>query len=185
MTLLNDNREVLGATLRSLGYSYNTTNPKEIKQAYDKLVELKPAIANFTTDAWRDLIISGDLLLAMGFSIDGVQVAQEKPYLKYVVPESGSSLWSDTLVIPKTAPNPEAAYAWINYLLQPAVASKITERLFFATPNQAAYDQLAAPLRNNEALFPSQSILDNCQSLVPVPAVEELYDKYWTKLTSG
>ena len=53
MTLLSDTREVMGATLRSLGYSYNSSNPKEIQQAYEKLKALKPAIATFTTDAWR------------------------------------------------------------------------------------------------------------------------------------
>jgi spermidine/putrescine transport system substrate-binding protein len=186
MTLLGDQREVIGAALRSLGYSYNTTNPQEIKQAYEKLVQLKPAVTTFTTDAWRTQLIAGDLLLAMGYSVDGVLVAKETPNLKYVVPSSGSSVWQDTLVIPKTAPNPEAAYAWINYLLQPAVAAQITERLLFATPNQAAYDQLPAPLRNNEALFPPDSVLENSQSLLPLPRpIQELYDKYWTKLTSS
>lgn len=186
MTLLNDTREVMGATLRSLSYSYNETNPQRIKQAYEKLRTLKPAIATFTTDAWRDQLLAGDLLLAMGYSADAMSVMRENPQLKYVIPSSGTSLWSDTVVIPKTAPNPDAAYAWINYLLQPAVASQVTERLFFATPNRAAYDQLPAPLRNNETLFPPESLLAKCESIAPVePAIAELYEKYWTQLTSG
>jgi len=186
ITLLNDTREVFGATLRSLGYSYNSTNPNEIREAFEKLKVLKPAIASFTTDAWRDQLLAGDLVMAMGFSIDGVLVAQQNPKIKYVVPKSGTSLWSDAMVIPKNAPNQDAAYAWINYMLQPAVASQVTERLFFATPNKAAFDQLPAPVRNNEALFPPDSILQNSQGIVPLPrAAEALYEKYWTILTSS
>ncbi len=186
MTLLSEPREVIGASLRSLGFSYNTRDPGELKQAYDHLAKLKPAIATFTTDAWRDQLLAGDLWLAMGYSIDAVLVARENPKLKYVVPKSGSSLWVDALVIPANAPNPEAAYAWINYLLQPAVASQVTERLLFATPNAAAYDQLSTRLRDDEALFPPDSVIERCENLEPLPQkVEDMIEKYWTQLTSG
>ncbi|MBW4690842.1 MAG: spermidine/putrescine ABC transporter substrate-binding protein [Lyngbya sp. HA4199-MV5] len=186
MTLINDTREVMGATLRSLGYSYNSTNPQEIKQAYEKLAALKPAIASFTTDAWRDQLIAGDLLLAMGYSADAMAVTLANPALKYVIPSSGTSLWSDTMVIPKTAPNPDVAYAWINYVLQPSVAAQMTERLNFASPNQSAHDQLPAPLRDNEILFPSDSLLTKCEGVAPVKEpIAELYEKYWTQLTSS
>lgn len=186
MTLLNDTREVMGGVLRSLGYSYNSKNPKHIQQAYEKLLTLKPAIASFTTDAWKDQLLAGDLLLAMGYSSDAVLVMQQNPNLQYAVPKSGTSLWSDTMVIPSTAPNPSAAYAWINYMLQPGVASQVTQRLFFATPNQAAFDQLPDPLRNNPALFPSEQLLDRCERIAPLDhKVTELYERYWTRLTSG
>jgi spermidine/putrescine transport system substrate-binding protein len=186
ITLLSDAREVMGAVLRSLGYSYNATNPREIQQAYDKLAKLKPAIASFTSDAWRDQMMAGDLEISMGFSVDAVSVAQQNPKLKYVVPKSGTSIWSDTMVIPKNAPNPDAAYEWINFLLEPAVAAQTTERLFFATPNQAAYDQLPEALKNNEALFAPDALLAKSETIAPVSqAVTELYEKYWTQLTSS
>lgn len=186
MTLISDTREVMGAVLRSLGYSYNSTNPQEIKQAYDKLETLKPAIATFTTDAWRDQLLAGDLWLSMGYSADAMTVFKADAKLKYVIPKSGTSLWCDTMVIPKTAPNPDAAYAWINYMLQPEIASRVTERLSFATPNQAAYDQLPMPLRNNQILFPPESMLTNCETIVPLASsILSVYEKYWTKLTSS
>lgn len=188
ITLLDDVREVMGATLKSLGFSYNTTNAEQIKQAYEKLVELKPAITAFTTDAWKERLLAGDLDMAMVYSADAVRLIKENPNLKlkYLVPRSGTSLWSDTMVIPKTSPNPDAAYAWINFMLQPAIAVGVTERLFFATPNQAAYDQLPAPLRDDQSLFPPNDIVEICERIIPVdPATTELYDQYWTKLTSG
>ncbi|MBE9011112.1 spermidine/putrescine ABC transporter substrate-binding protein [Pseudanabaenaceae cyanobacterium LEGE 13415] len=185
ITLMNDVREVLGSTLRSLGYSYNSTNPAELKRAYDRLEELKPAIATFTTDAWRDQLIAGDLLISMVYSSDAVLAMTQNPKLKYVIPASGTSVWSDTLVIPKTAPNPDAAYAWIEFLLQPEVAAKLTERLSFATTNQAAIAKLPPELQSNTSLFPSMAAINKSESILPMERdVLEAYDRYWTKLTS-
>ncbi|WP_424096893.1 ABC transporter substrate-binding protein [Moorena producens] len=185
MTLLNDVREVMGATLKMLGYSYNSTNPQEIKKAYEMLVELKPSIASFSSDAWRSQILSGDLWLAMCYSSDAVEIMAENSDLQYVLPKSGSSLWIDTLAIPKTAPNLEGAYAWINFMLEADVAAQMCERLSFATPNQKAFKLLSRDIQEDPSLFPEESALERCEGVAPVDEVNEVYDRYWTQLTSG
>lgn len=185
MTLLNDVREVMGAVLKMMGYSYNSRNPQEIQNAYNKLSELKPNIASFTTDTWRDQILSGDVLIAMCYSSDANEVIEEKKYLNYIIPKSGSTLWMDTLAIPKTAPNPEAAYAWINFMLQPDIAAQMCERLSFATPNQLAFNLLPTAEKENPRLFPPESDLERCESVAPVGDLAEVYERYWTKLTSS
>ncbi|WP_341528242.1 spermidine/putrescine ABC transporter substrate-binding protein [Nostoc sp. UHCC 0302] len=185
MTLLNDVREVMGATLRMLGYSYNSQNEQEIQQAYDKLKVLKSAIAAFDTDAWQNQILAGDLLLAMCYSADAVRISKENPKLKYVIPRSGSSLWTDTIVVPKTAPNLAGAYAWINMILQPEVAAQISQRLNVSTPNSAGFEQLPKRIQNNTNLFPSEELLKNCERITPLGKFEEIYERYWTQLTSS
>ncbi|MBD2462900.1 spermidine/putrescine ABC transporter substrate-binding protein [Oscillatoria sp. FACHB-1407] len=184
ITLFNDVREVMGATLRSLGYSYNSTNPQEIEAAYNKLLELKPAITNFTTDGWRDQLLTGDLVVAMGYSVDAITTMEEDPRLNYVIPASGSSIWTDTMAIPKTAPNPDAAYAWINFMLEPSNAARTVERLKFATASKAAIDLLPAELKADKNLFPDEAILSKCEGIAPVGDATDLYDRYWTQLTS-
>lgn len=185
MTLLNDVREVMGGVLKSLGYSSNSRNPAEIEKAYQKLVELKPAIASFTSDGWRDQMIAGDLWLAMGYSSDAVAAVQENANLGYVIPRSGPSLWSDTMVIPRTAPNPAGAYAWMNLMLQPSVISQVCQRLNFAPPNEGAYDQLPVSVRDNQILFPPNELLAKAERISPVGEAGEIYERYWTKLTSS
>jgi spermidine/putrescine transport system substrate-binding protein len=187
MTLLDDPLEVMGAVLRSLGYSSNTTNPQQIQQAYEKLLILKPAIANFTTYAWRDQILAGDLLLAMAYSADAFRVMQESPKLRYVIPQSGTSLWIDTMAIPKTAPNVAGAYAWMNFLLQPEVSAQLSERLMSATPNQTAKQLLPQRFRQSTVLFPDDQLLAKAETVTPSndKSINELYEKYWTKLNSG
>jgi len=185
MTLLNDIREVMGAVLKMLGYSYNSTDSQQLQEAYDKLMALKPSVASFTSDAWRPQILSGDLLLAMCYSADANEVMEENEDLQYVVPKSGSSLWMDTLAIPKSAPNPEGAYAWMNFMLQPDVAAQICERLSFATPNKEAFYLLPTEVQDNQSLFPSEASLELCEGIAPVGDFSEIYDSYWTKLTSA
>lgn len=185
MTLLNDVREVIGGTLRMLGYSYNSKNELQIKQAYEKLRLLKPSIAAFDTDAWQNQLLAGDLLLSMCYSTDAMRVLKENPSLNYVIPSSGSSLWTDTIVIPKSAPNLDAAYAWLNFNLQPAVANQICQQLGVATPNRVAVEQLPAQIRENTKLFPPESILKNCERISLLPKFDTVYERYWTQLTSG
>jgi len=181
-TLLNDVREVMGATLRMLGYSYNSQSENEVKEAYQKLQLLKPAIAAFDTDAWQNKILAGDLAIAMCYSADAVKISKENPKLKFVIPRSGSSLWTDTIVIPKSNPNIAGAYAWINLILKPEVAAAISERLYISTPNRAGFEQLPKEIQENTNLFPPESLLVKCECVTPLGKFEEIYERYWTQL---
>lgn len=185
MSLLDDARETMGAVLRSLGYSYNSTDPAEIEEAYERLRTLKPAIASFQSFGYEDQLIGGDLIVAMAYSVDAIAASLENPQLNYIVPSSGSSVWTDTMVIPKNAPNPEAAYAWINFMLQPEISALAVERLTFATPLKSAFELLPDELKQNDKLFPSEEVLANCEGIAPVGDASELYDQYWTEITSA
>ncbi|MGF1535686.1 MAG: PotD/PotF family extracellular solute-binding protein [Elainellaceae cyanobacterium] len=184
MTLLDDMRETLGAMLKSLGHSYNSTDEAKLEEAYKRLAELKPAVSSFKSFGWEDQMFGGDSLLAMVYSVDAIEATLKSDKLTYVIPKSGSSVWTDTMVIPKGAPNADAAYAWINFMLTPEVAAGAVDRLKFATPNQAAFDLLSSELTENENLFPPEKILDNCEGIAPVGDAVELFDRYWTQIKS-
>lgn len=185
VTLLNDVREVMGAALKSLGYSYNSTNSQEIEAAYKKLMEVRPTLASFTTDAWQDQLLAGDLAVAMGYSSDAIAVHEENPDFVYAVPASGSSLWTDTIALLKTAPNPEAAYTWINFQMEANNAARNVEKFNFATPVKSAFNLLPKEIQQNTYLFPPQEVLSKCESIAPVGKAVEVYDRFWTLLTSA
>jgi len=88
------------------------------------------------------------------------------------------------MAIPKTAPNQDAAYAWINFMLEPSNAARTVERLKFATASKAAIDLLPAELKADKNLFPDEAILNKCEGIAPVGDTTDLYDRYWTQLTS-
>lgn len=184
MTLLDDMRETMGGMLKSLGYSYNETDPDKLEEAYKRLADLKSAVSSFKSFGWEDQMFGGDSLLAMVYSVDAIEATLKSSKLSYVIPKSGSSVWTDTMVIPKGAPNPDAAYAWMNFMMTPEVAAAAVERLKFATPNQAAFDLLSSDLTENENLFPPDKILENCEGIAPVGDATDLYDRYWTQIKS-
>ncbi|HEY9761140.1 MAG TPA: extracellular solute-binding protein [Trichocoleus sp.] len=185
ITLLEDVREMMGAVLKSLGHSYNSTDPKEIEAAYNKLRELKPAVVAFQSFGWEDQLIAGDLVMSMSYSTLGNALPKEHPNLQYMIPKSGSSVWTDTMVIPQGAPNLEAAYAWINFMLNPEDAAFAVDKLTFATPNKSAFDLLPNEIKESKTLFPPDDMLAKCEGISPLDtAALDLYDKYWTQLTS-
>ncbi|HEY9647633.1 MAG TPA: spermidine/putrescine ABC transporter substrate-binding protein [Chroococcidiopsis sp.] len=185
LTLLNDVREVMGMALKSLGYSNSTTKPEEIEAAYNKLAELKPALNSFTTDAWKDQLLVGDLLMAHAYSVDGIDVVSANPALKYIVPASGATVWTDTIVIPKTAPNVEAAYAWIDYMSGPSTSAEVLSRMKIATPNKKTVELFPTELKDDKAMFPPDAVLEKCEALGNVGEAIDLYDRYRTQLNSG
>ncbi|MEB3289096.1 MAG: spermidine/putrescine ABC transporter substrate-binding protein [Leptolyngbya sp.] len=185
-TLLDDMRETLGVALKVLGYSYNTTDPAQIEAAYGKLRELQPHIAAFKTTGFENEILAGDLSIAMTYSSDAIALTLEDERLDYVIPASGTSLWTDTLAIPASAPNVDAAYAWINFLLEPEVAKAAVERLLFATANGAALDLLPDEIRNNPYLYPPDEVILKSEGIQSIDtASNDLFDRFWTEITSA
>jgi len=186
ITLVNDPREVIGMALHILGHSYNTKEPDKIEQAFKKLRELMPAIANFTTDAWRDPLASGDLMMCMAFSGDAISLARQDPNIKYVLPNSGTSIWTDTMAIPRGASNIEGAHAWINYVMRPEVAAKISDANSFGTTNKLAKSMIPDDLKAIKALEPSEGIIAQSDHIAKLePDVLQIYEGFWTRLTTG
>jgi spermidine/putrescine transport system substrate-binding protein len=186
ISLLDDMRETIGAVLKGLGYSYNSTNPGELEAAYNTLLELKPHLAAFKSSGFEDEILGGDLNVVMSYSSDAIPVTLEDDRMEYMIPASGASLWTDTMVIPVSAPNVDAAYQWLNFLLEPEVAKAAVERLFFATPNQVAYESLPIELKGNDDLYPPPDILAKCEGIKAIDSeADDLFDQYWTQVTSA
>ncbi|MEO0539732.1 MAG: spermidine/putrescine ABC transporter substrate-binding protein [Cyanobacteria bacterium P01_A01_bin.105] len=185
ITLLDDVRETLGAALKSLGYSVNSTDPGELEAAYRKLLELKPALSAFKSFGWQEELLGGDLLVSHAYSVEAIPLTEADSSFDYIVPDSGAVIWTDTLVIPTSAPNVDAAYQWINFNLQPEVSKGLVERLFIATPNGKAMELLSPEMLDNTDLFPPQDVLARCEALGPVGETGELYDQYWNQLTSA
>ncbi len=185
ITLLDDVRETMGASLKSLGYSVNSTDPGELEAAYRKLLELKPALSAFKSFGWQEELLGGDLLVSHAYSVEAIPATEEDENLDYIVPDSGAVIWTDTLVIPTSAPNVDAAYQWINFNLQPEVSKGLVERLSIATPNGKTLEILSSELLDNTDLFPPQEVLARCEALGPVGEAGELYDQYWNQLTSA
>ena len=154
ISLLGDQSNVLGAGLKYLGFSWNSTNPDELKKVEELLIRQKKNIKVFADDNGQDLLASGEVKLCQEWNGDIKQVMAEDDDIAYVVPKEGSLLWQDTLAIPKGAPHPENAHAFINFVLDAEAGKEIAETIQYATANKAAKDLMPDDYKNNPVIFP-------------------------------
>ncbi|UUX32803.1 ABC transporter substrate-binding protein [Fundicoccus culcitae] len=156
-------REVMGIGLQSLGYSLNETDDARLQEATDKLKSLMPNIIALAADEIKMHIVQDEAPIAITFSGEAATAMDEREDLAYVVPEDGSNLWFDNVVIPKNAKNIEGAYALINYLMDPEIAAQNAEYIGYSTPNAAALELMDPEITSNEAWYPSQETMDRLE----------------------
>lgn len=114
--LYDSERDGFMIALKALGYSMNTENPEEINEAYEWLIQCVQTMdAEILTDEVIDNMAQGRRALALIYSGDAVYIMSENENMGFYLPESGTNLWSDAMVIPQNAKNPELAHVFINY----------------------------------------------------------------------
>ncbi len=144
LVLLDDEREVTGVALQVLGFDKNSTDPQQLKQAEQKLVDLKPNILLFNSDDPETSIITGEAWAGLVYNGNATLAYREDPNVAYICPTEGCGLWFDNLVIPKDAPHADAAMAFLNFVLDPQESILITKEFPYSNPNAAALDQFKA-----------------------------------------
>ena len=182
ISMLNDQREVFGATLRWLGHSLNETDPQRIEQAKRKLMEQKPLVKTYTSDHYDHLLASGEVVLAQGWGGPVARAMRDRPSIRYVVPKEGGTIWADCLVILKSAPQKDLAMRFINYLLDPQVAARTSERLLFAAAPEQARRFVSPEIRHNPAVYPPAELLEHMEWMSDVGRAVRIYDRAWTEL---
>ncbi|MEO2267071.1 extracellular solute-binding protein [Pseudoalteromonas pernae] len=185
LLLTDDVREVFHMALVLNGHSPNTTNPEEIKQAYERLQSLMPNVLVFNSDAPREPYLAGDVALGMIWNGEVMLAQEEDDSLKYVYPKEGAVFWVDNFVIPAGAENVDEAHAFINFMMRPDIAQACVEYVGYATANKAALELLDEETRTNPVIFPPAEIIEQGVFQTDVGEAMELYNQYWEKLKVG
>lgn len=183
--------EAIGMTLKYLGYSYNSCDPKELDAALKKLLELKPHIKAFDSsyfellandEVWISLAWNGDVFNANGKRVD----AGKKPSLQYVIPKEGGEIWEDTWVILKSAPHPNAAHAFINFILDPKNQALESNYTHYASGEDEAKQYMDPTVANNPSVYPAAEQLMNVEAAAALDGdCLKARDDLWTKLKSA
>ncbi|HQY94840.1 spermidine/putrescine ABC transporter substrate-binding protein, partial [Caldilinea sp.] len=113
LVMLDDSRAVIAATLLTLGYDVNTTDPAQLEEAKVKLAELVKGVKLFDSDSPKTALIAGDVDLGITWTGEAAIAQRELPAIEFVYPTEGPILWQDTYAIPADAPHLDAAYAWL------------------------------------------------------------------------
>lgn len=185
-------RDAFMVALKSLGYSMNTTNEEEIKEAKELLIKQKPLVQAYVIDQVRDKMIGGEAAVGVIYSGEMLYIQNEVKELgldyslEYVIPEEGTNLWIDSWVIPANAPNKENAEKWINFLCRPDIAKKNFDYITYPTPNKGAFDLLDPELKDNKAVFPDDTMLKNSEVYQYLgDDVDRLYNDAWKEVKSN
>lgn len=190
LMLIDAPRESMGLGLQALGYSENDRNQQHIIAAKQKLAQLGPNVKAILNDEIRTYVASGEANVAVAYSGVADFAHTINPNINYVIPKDGGSVWTDNMSIPNNAKNKTAAYAFINFLLEPKNAAKNAEYVAYSSPNLAARKYLPKAIINDEILYPKRSELKHLEHYEVLPTVTvQAYNDQWLEakmaLTQG
>jgi spermidine/putrescine transport system substrate-binding protein len=142
MTMLGTDRWLLQPALLSLGYSINTTDPAEIEAATEWTLEAKDHLLGFDDTTFYSKLVSGEALAVQAWDGWCEYGRAEEPNIEFVVPEEGSDVWTDTMVILESSENKATAHAFIDFVLEASSGKAVSELVLYKVPNQPAMESV-------------------------------------------
>jgi len=185
--------DVLPSVLRHLGFSPDSVVPAELEAAQRALLAIRPFLRSIPSPpAIIDALAAGEICLAFSYSGDVIQAtarareARRAHEVSYVMPREGAQLWFDMIAIPRDAPNPDAAHAFINFILQPDVMAGITRQVRYPNAVPASRALLPAEIQNDLSVFPpAEALARSFVAGTPAQAGERARARLWARFKAG
>jgi len=153
--------------------AYNDRDEYEsiLAKVEDKLIDCKSNVKTYWTggDQLLALLRTGEVTAAMAWDAGGWKLNAENPEIRFVAPDSGALGWIDTFAIPRRSENEDAAYQWINFVMQPEIAARITNASGNFTASRGADEFVRADLRDAYRASFSDQAINNIKWYPPVP----------------
>ena len=193
--MFRNSRDAMATALLYLGYSVNTTDEAELREAFQLLKDAKNrgVYQSFVMDEIFQKLEGGNAAVGAYYAGDYLTMLENNEDLAFVVPEEGSNWFMDAMCVLKGAPHFDEAMAWINFIASTEANLKNMDYLWYASPNQEALEQYPAyyeELYEEELdqetygiIAASQEVLDRCEAYLVLPAnIRTLYNDLWTEL---
>jgi len=189
--VLTELRDTVPLVMKSEGVDVEDATTEDWLAAIDKLGEAVDSgqIVDFTGNDYTADLARGDVAAVIGWSGDAVQLQADDPNIEFVMPEEGCIQWSDNMVIPVGAPNPTAAYEWIDYVYEPENQAQITDYNYYVSPVDGVKEILekqGSDAAKSNLVFPDEEYVANCSSQPNPPAEdEEEIEKAFQQVITG
>ena len=190
--VLDAPEDILPGVLDYLGLDPNSKKPEDIEKAISHLAKIRPHIRKFHSSEYINALANGDICLAIGYSGDILQAKKRAEEAKngidiaYAIPKEGAQMWFDMMAIPADAPHPDAAHAFINYILRPEVAAKASNFIRYANGNKASQPLIDPEVRNNPSVYPPEDVLQRLFTIdIFDPKSQRTVTRAWTRLKTG
>jgi spermidine/putrescine transport system substrate-binding protein len=169
--MLGSVRELGGLALKSLGYSLNSTDPGEIREAAAVLRAHHPRVKNYVYAQLNETapLVTGEVVASIMYNGDALLLQAHNPSIEFVLPAEGGNLWLDVLGVSASSRHQDEAWAFINFLSEPRNAARLSEYLSTATANSTALQYLPADVLQNPVIYPDRESLGNSEVFQPLP----------------
>lgn len=184
IAMLDDVRETIGAALKLLGKSENSTDPSDIQAAAELLMQQKPLVKAYDSGGFDQMLLSGDAWIAQAYSGQIAKAIIENPAIGYVIPKEGCTIFVDNMCITRNALHKELAQEFMNFVLDAGAAADIANGTGYSSVNLAARPLIRAELLTNEAGYPPRDALERCEFIKELGPVISMYDRWWTEVKS-
>lgn len=192
ISLLDDPSEVFAAALVFLGKDPNRYEAADLESAAALIRAIYPHVRYIHSSQYISDLANGELCVAMGYSGDVAQAqaraeeAGKGVRIDYRLPREGAAVWTDVMAIPRDAPNPDAAHAFIDYILEPAVIAAISNAVYYANPNLEATPLLEEAVRADPGIYPSAEVMTRLFVIAEREDAEiRALNRLWTRLKSN
>lgn len=182
ITLLDDERVIIGMTLKKLGYSMNETDPEALEKAKEELKKLQANVKAYDSDSPKTMLINGEAKAIFAWGAEGSLAKREKDSVKMVIPKEGLFLQQDNFVIPKDAKNIRAAELFVNFIMEPEISAEISREFPYGNPNTAAYPYIDEEIMKDEGIYPPEEELKRGEYLKDIGEAIKLYDDIWSEV---
>jgi spermidine/putrescine transport system substrate-binding protein len=171
IVMINDSNDAIGAALKYLGHSLNSSEPQHYVEVEKLLLRQKPFVNEYSYVAVNEdaALVKGSISMAMVYNGDALVLKEIEPQIAYCVPREGTNLWIDYLVIMKGSQQKELAADFIDFLNEPRNAAQLAETLMFASPNKAAEAHLSDEHLSNPLIYPDKAVLEKSEIARPLP----------------
>lgn len=190
--MLDAPEDITQAALNYLGLNPDSKDPADIARAGELLKSVRPYIQKFHSSEYINGLANGDICLAVGYSGDILQArdraaeANNGVEVKYVIPKEGALIWIDSMVIPKDAPHPAEAHAFIDFMNRPEIAARNSDYVAYANANKDSQPLLDEEVRNDPAIYPDEATLGRLYTTTPyTQQVQRVLTRMWTDLKAG
>lgn len=184
--LVDSMGDVFVMPLKMLGKSINSVEPADLDAAREILLKLAPHVLALDSDTYQDKLSSEEAVMTLGWTgpIVEMRANPETADIAYTVPSEGTLFWLDTWVLIADAPNPNAAYAFLNFIHEPEIQAEETNFNGYGTPNDEAKKYIDPAILEDETFFPSEAAMKNLEGAEDTSGNQQRID-IWQEFKSA
>ncbi|MFA7637364.1 MAG: ABC transporter substrate-binding protein [Monoglobales bacterium] len=186
LLMIDSHRDTIAAALKYLGYSLNTTDPKELDEAMQLLIKQKPDVLAYVVDEVNDKMLGEEADIAITWSGNAIETMMSSDgNFNYIIPSEGSNWFVDVMCITEQSKVKDIATEFINFMCEKDIATRNCLEVTYSTPQSEVYEEVkkANPeFAANKAAFPSAEELKYMEMFITSDDINRMYDEIWQKI---